>query len=78
VRNETLNFFAWVVPVDAAGKYSQYLLQWFHRIISSGKDYSLSALQSLLTATLPLIKAQPEASCEVFYQVHINCACFFF
>ena len=65
VRNETLNFFAWVIPVDTSGKYSQYLLKWFHKIITSGKDYSLSALQSLLTATLPLIKAQPEAACEV-------------
>lgn len=66
VRNESLYFFHYVVPVDGAGKYTKQLLTWFRSIIDTREAYSLQALQSVLTAVLPLIKENSELACEVF------------
>ena len=65
VRNESLNFFRYVIPVDGAGKYSKYLLTWFKSIIEERDEYSLQALQSVLSAVLPLVKEHSELACEV-------------
>ncbi len=69
VRDESLLFFKYVLPVDRAGKYTDFLLAWFKRVIEASGDYSLHALQEVLQAVLPLIKANPTKACEVIYSI---------
>lgn len=66
VRNETLNFFKFIIPVDAAaGKYTSYLLAWFRAVIDKRNAYSFEALNVALVALLPVLKKNPAQACEV-------------
>lgn len=65
VRNEALSFFAFVIPVDTAGKYTNLLLSWLKEVVRNSGNYSLAALNSVVTAVLPLLKSNPEAACKV-------------
>jgi len=67
-----LKFFQYVIPVDGAGKYTKYLLTWFKSIIEESGDYSLHALQSVLSAVLPLVKEHSELACEVSIGLSVN------
>jgi hypothetical protein len=65
VRNETLNFFKYVVPVDAQDKYTAHLLAWLRDAIRKSEDYSLSAINVALCAVLPLLKKHSGEACKV-------------
>lgn len=65
VRNETLSFFKHIIPVDASGKYSTHLLTWLGEIICRSDDYSVEAINAVLTAILPVLKAQAAQACQV-------------
>jgi hypothetical protein len=65
VRNETLNFFKYVVPVDTQGKYTALLLAWLRDVIRKSEDYSLAAINVALCAVLPLLKRHSSDACRV-------------
>lgn len=70
VRNETLNFFKYVAPVDAAGRYTTYLLTWFRAVIDKCSDYTFEALNTALMALLPILSKNPTQACEVRHGLH--------
>jgi hypothetical protein len=65
VRNETLSFFKHIIPVDTSGKYSTHLLTWLGEIIRRSDDYSVEAINAVLTAMLPVLKTQAAQACQV-------------
>ena len=65
VRNETLNFFKYIAPVDSSGRYTSYLLTCFRSVIDKRGDYSFEALNVALVALLPILSKNPTQACEV-------------
>lgn len=65
VRNETLSYFTYIVPVDTTGRYTDALLAFLKAVLRHSDDYSLSALNSAIVAVQPLLKQHFSAACKV-------------
>lgn len=65
VRNETLTFFEYIVPVDVSGKYTSQLLTQLKEVVTNCGDYSLEPITRALCAMMPLLKAHPKQACQV-------------
>jgi hypothetical protein len=65
VRNESLAFFTYVIPVDTTGRYTDMVLSWFKTVLRRCDDYSLAALNGVIIAVQPLLKANHGAACKV-------------
>ena len=65
VRNETLNFLKYIVPVDTEGRYSSELFAWFVGVIERRHEYSFQAICEALEGITPLLRTRPAEACEV-------------
>lgn len=65
VRNETLSFFEYIVPVDVTEKYTSQLLSQLKEVVTACGEYSLGPITRALGSMLPLLKTHPKEVCQV-------------
>lgn len=65
VKDESLNYFRYIIPIDSNHRYSMYLLEWFATVIKRRFEYSFDAINTALHSIAALLHKYPVEACKV-------------